>query len=142
MSRRMISATAQGVIATIPMSFVNDPSHLPLTTEFSYRPEDPFAVSAVFRTPSQTVTWTFGRELLAQGMHEHAGFGDVLTWPKLSRRGTALTVLELCSPDGVVQVEGLSRDIARFLDAAFRLVPLGEEHRHLEIERELAALLC
>ncbi|MGN6485490.1 MAG: SsgA family sporulation/cell division regulator, partial [Thermomicrobiales bacterium] len=134
MSKRIISTTTDGgVIATLPMAFVDD-ARLPLSADFSYRAEDPYAITVVFRTPEQSVSWIFGRELLAEGQSEPAGFGDVQVWPTVTRRGVALTVIELNSPDGIVQVEGVSRDLARFLDATYRLVPTGHEADHLDID--------
>lgn len=140
MNKRTIATTAHGVVATVPMSFVDEAA--PISAEFSYRPEDPYAVSVVFRTAEQTVTWNFGRDLLSEGLRHAAGFGDVQAWPARSRRGLPLLVIQLASPDGIVQVEGPRRDVMRFLDATHRLVPAGEEARQLDLDAELVELLC
>jgi hypothetical protein len=141
MTKRSIATTAEGVVATIPMSFVEDPA-VPIAADFAYRPEEPYAVSVVFRTTEQAVTWNFGRDILSEGVQHATGFGDVQAWPARSRRGVPVVTIQLASPDGVVQVEGSRRDISRFLDAAYRLVPVGEESRHVDFDAELAELLC
>jgi len=141
MTKRSIAATTQGVVAAIPMTFVEDTS-AQIVAEFAYRLEDPYAVSVVFRTTDQTVAWSFGRDILSQGVRHAAGFGDVQAWPARSRRGQPVVVIQLASPDGVVQVEGPRRAVSRFLDASHRLVPAGTEGRYLDVDAELAELLC
>src|SRR5436305_4454074 len=49
----------------------------PLEAELHYDPSDPYAVTTVFMTGASQVRWTFGRELLVEGLYEPSGDGDV-----------------------------------------------------------------
>jgi len=41
----------------------------PIEAELRYDANDPFAVTTVFRTGTSEVRWTFGRDLLAEGLY-------------------------------------------------------------------------
>ncbi|NGY66479.1 SsgA family sporulation/cell division regulator [Lentzea sp. NEAU-D13] len=95
----------------------------PVETELIYQADDPFAVTMKFHAGGSVATWVMGRDLLAEGMTEVAGDGDV----RLSPHGRAL-VLELVS-DRHITVFRLTRNTLRkFLEATYRLVPPGTEH--------------
>lgn len=141
MPRHKVLTTAEGVRATVAMTFENA-TEVPLEADFSYAVEDPYAISVLFRSNTQSIRWIFGRELLAQGISEAAGSGDVLIWPTLDRLGTALVVVQLSSPDGVVRVQAPSANISRFLSATYGVVPRGDESNRLDLDGELARLLC
>ncbi|GAA3023267.1 SsgA family sporulation/cell division regulator [Kitasatospora albolonga] len=83
------------------------------------------------------VCWTFGRDLLDQGLRRPAGQGDVLVAP-----GPGGTVLvELRGPAGSA-VLGLSAEqVGAFLDDAYALVPQGAEGEHLDVDECLTRLL-
>lgn len=67
-----------------------------LVAALVYDPADPFAVTLAFRTDTQQVTWTFGRDLLIEGLYEPTGDGDMHIWPYPSSVGCAVVILELC----------------------------------------------
>jgi Streptomyces sporulation and cell division protein, SsgA len=112
-----------------------------LEAELVYEPSDPFAVTTVFKTGSQAVTWTFGRDLLVDGIYHPAGDGDVHVWPCLSSEGDAVVIIELCSPDGELLVQARSRDINRFVNAMLESVPQGRETEHVDLDAMLGDLL-
>lgn len=83
------------------------PDPLPVHARFRYDPADPYAVQATFHTEAepQTVTWTFARELLATGLDQPAGLGDVQVWPSpWATPYGDLIILALCSPDGQAEI--------------------------------------
>jgi hypothetical protein len=102
---------------------------------------DPFAVRMTFPAPATLegvdVCWTFARDLLATGVSEPAGHGDVRVRPFGSDR----TVLEFHAPEGTAVVHVRSDDLRRFLDATADLVPVGLEHRQFDLDQDLAALM-
>ncbi|MBQ1093700.1 SsgA family sporulation/cell division regulator [Streptomyces sp. B93] len=106
-----------------------------------YDRSDPFAVRMTF--PAQAtlegveVCWTFARELLAAGLHDAEGHGDVRVRPY----GFDRTVLEFHAPEGTAVVHLHSEDVRRFLAAAGELVPLGLEHLQLDLDHDLAELM-
>ncbi|MFG2885211.1 SsgA family sporulation/cell division regulator [Streptomyces sp. NPDC048297] len=106
-----------------------------------YDRSDPFAVRMTFPAPATLenveVCWTFSRELLAAGLHDQAGEGDVRVRPY----GYDRTVLEFHAPQGTAIVHVRSGEIRRFLDATGDLVPVGLEHQHMDLDRELAELM-
>lgn len=115
---------------------------LPVDAALCYRPSDPYAVMAVFHADEAApVTWTFGRELLAAGLEEPSGEGDVGVWPSTSR-GAAVVCMALCSPSGQALLEASRADVEAFLTASFELVPSGTESAHLDLETTLERLLA
>ncbi|MBC7269634.1 SsgA family sporulation/cell division regulator [Streptomyces broussonetiae] len=106
-----------------------------------YDRSDPFAVRMTF--PAQAtlegveVCWTFARELLAAGLHDAEGHGDVRVRPY----GFDRTVLEFHAPEGTAVVHLHSEDVRRFLAATGELVPLGLEHLQLDLDHDLAELM-
>ncbi|ANW17254.1 SsgA family sporulation/cell division regulator [Streptomyces clavuligerus] len=106
-----------------------------------YDREDPFAVCMDFPAPATLegteITWAFGRELLAAGIDEPAGTGDVRVRPY----GYDRTVLEFHASEGVAVVHVRTCELRRFLQRAQGLVPSGEEHLHLDLDRDLTDLL-
>ncbi|MFE6282043.1 SsgA family sporulation/cell division regulator [Streptomyces sp. NPDC057877] len=106
-----------------------------------YERHDPFAVRMTF--PAQAtlegveVCWTFARELLAAGLHDTVGHGDVRVRPY----GYDRTVLEFHAPEGTAVVHLRSGDVRRFLEATGELVPEGLEHLQLDLDHDLAELM-
>ncbi|MER5771097.1 spore wall synthesis regulator SsgD [Streptomyces sp. NPDC001985] len=102
---------------------------------------DPFAVRIDFPGPATTegtdVTWAFGRELLADGIEEPAGSGDVRVRPY----GYGRTVLEFHAEEGVAVVHVRTSELRRFLRRAQGVVPAGGEHIGLDLDHGLAELL-
>ncbi|MGH3470542.1 MAG: SsgA family sporulation/cell division regulator [Nocardioidaceae bacterium] len=113
----------------------------PLEAELRYETTDPYAVSAVFRTGESTVRWVFGRDLLMAGIFDPTGDGDVHVWPCLDARGHAVTIIELSSPDGEALMQARSDDVSEFLRSTEKLVPIGDEENHVDLDDVVAQLL-
>lgn len=114
---------------------------LPLWAGLRYDPADPYAVHVSFyaKTDPEPVTWTFARELLAVGLGELTGRGDVRIWPWHSPRGEFIA-LSISSPTGSALFEVPRSVLARFLRRTYAAVPRGQEWAHLDIDGELANL--
>ncbi|MFC8373421.1 MULTISPECIES: spore wall synthesis regulator SsgD [unclassified Streptomyces] len=106
-----------------------------------YDRDDPFAVRMTFPAPATLegveVCWTFARDLLAAGMEEPEGDGDVRVRPY----GYDRTVLEFHAPEGTAVVHVRSGELRRFLEATGELVPTGLEHLRLDLDHDLAELM-
>lgn len=113
----------------------------PVQAELRYEAQDPYAVVAVFATETTQVRWVFARDLLSEGLYDPAGDGDVHVWPCLGARGSAVVIIELCSPDGEAVLQAKSADVTEFLQRAYELVPAGEESGRVNMDVALAALL-
>jgi hypothetical protein len=113
-----------------------------LDGEFSFDPADPYAVTMKLEARSGSVTWTFARELLAEGVYHPAGDGDVQVWPCLSNTGDAVVIVELCSPDGTALLQTPSRAVQAFVTAIYDSVPDGTESSHVSIDALVAQLLA
>ncbi|MER5747714.1 SsgA family sporulation/cell division regulator [Streptomyces sp. NPDC002225] len=116
-------------------------AHVTVPARLRYRSDDPYAVSFAFDTGTGSpVTWTFARDLLADGLLRLAGDGDVLLWPS----GTgdhAVFNLALSSPAGHARLAAPFRPVTDWLAHTYRLVPAGQEMDDLDIEAELCRLL-
>ncbi|MFJ2715446.1 SsgA family sporulation/cell division regulator [Streptomyces sp. NPDC087437] len=112
---------------------------IPATLHYDRR--DPFAVRMTFPAPATLegvdVCWLFARDLLAAGLREPEGDGDVRVRPY----GFDRTVLEFHAPEGTAVVHVHSGEIRRFLEAASELVPLGLEHLQFDLDHGLAELM-
>jgi hypothetical protein len=112
---------------------------LPATLQ--YDRENPFAVRMAFPAPATLegteVCWEFSRELLTTGMDTPAGIGDVRVRPF----GYERTVLEFHAAEGIAMVHVHTAEVRRFLERAQELVPAGDEHRFLDLDRDLNDLL-
>ncbi|MEY9835488.1 SsgA family sporulation/cell division regulator [Streptacidiphilus sp. EB103A] len=106
-----------------------------------YRPEDPFAVRLTF-PPEVSLdgterTWTFARDLLAEGLRGPAGVGDVHIWPY----GPQLTVVELHSPGGAAMIRLRSAGVRAFLGRSYAAVPEGTEDARADLALLLVTLV-
>ena len=111
----------------------------PLHVELSYKAADPYAVTAVFEpAEGYQVSWLLSRDLLAEGLHSHAGEGDIRVAPA-TPDGEQVNIL-LSSPDGQAWLMAFGKDIADFLEASYALVPAGEEDRRFDWDTELRRL--
>ncbi|MEV0914863.1 SsgA family sporulation/cell division regulator [Streptomyces sp. NPDC049967] len=112
-----------------------------LPAVLSYDRTDPFAIRMAFPAPATLegteVSWEFSRELLAEGMDLPAGVGDVRIRPF----GYDRTVLEFHAAEGIAMVHVRTADLRRFLRRTQQLVPVGGEHRFLDLDRSLTDLL-
>lgn len=115
---------------------------LPLNAELHYAAEDPLAVEAYFDDGgSDPVRWVFARELLAAGMKELTGDGDVVIWPTIDADGEVAVQMRLNSPHGDALLEASASELDEFLAATWRLVPPGTEYRHMDVDDVITALL-
>jgi hypothetical protein len=112
----------------------------PIDAELHYDPSDPYAVTTVFMTGTSQVRWTFGRDLLVEGLYEPSGDGDVHVWPCLDSDGHAVVIIELCSPDGEALVQAKTGDLSSFVDRMSKAVELGGESAHLDIDATIDAI--
>ena len=114
----------------------------PIEAELRYDPADPYAVTTVFKTGSSQVRWTFGRELLTEGLYEPAGDGDVHVWPCLDSSGHAVVIIELCSPDGEALVQARTGDLQSFVERMNQAVARGSESDLVDVDAAIAAILA
>jgi Streptomyces sporulation and cell division protein, SsgA len=112
-----------------------------LDTVFAYHRSDPFAVTITFVTHEGDLPWTFSRDLLARGLSEPTGDGDVHVCPSIDRDGRAVVIVELSSPDGHLVTQAPSKDVRQFVTRALGLVPEGEESQHMPIDDMISQLL-
>jgi len=113
----------------------------PIRAELHYDAQDPYAVTIVFLTADEQVRWTFGRELLIEGLYEPSGDGDVHVWPCLDPDGRAVVIIELCSPGGEALVQAKTGDLTKFVDRIRRAVRPGAESEHINVEAAIASIM-
>ena len=130
---------SHNVIATELTLATGSGQELVIQGSLCFDPVDPFAVSLRMEYGDQQVVWTFGRDLLANGLYEPTGDGDVHVWPCLSTQGAAIVVIELRSPGGEILLQAPSKTVTEFLDEVQRVCPAGTESLDLDglIERLL-----
>ena len=114
---------------------------LPVPAELSYCSGDPYAVTISFLLGEGPVPWIFGRDLLAGGLAEPTGDGDVHVWPCVNDEGDQVVTIELCSLDGDALVELRTEDAAAFLRRTHTAVAPGAEPAHLDFDALVTALL-
>jgi hypothetical protein len=138
-----MNAAPSGVSQSIALELI-DPSGeaTPMRADLSFDPSDPYAVTATFQTATGPVRWTFGRDLLMEGLYEPTGDGDVHVWPCLDSDGHAVVIVELCSPDGEALVQARSGDVTLFVDRMTSLVAPGTESEHLDLDAAIAAIFA
>ncbi|MET7285280.1 SsgA family sporulation/cell division regulator [Streptomyces sp. NPDC005573] len=112
-----------------------------IPAKLHYDRRDPFAVRMTFPAPATLegveVCWTFSRELLAAGLLDAEGHGDVRVRPY----GYDRTVLEFHAPEGTAIVHVRSGEIRGFLAATRDLVPEGREHLQMDLDDGLEQLI-
>lgn len=139
--------TQQGfdVVEVITVQLIgSDASVIQVTTEFSFRANDPYTVRAVFTGAQSVSTWLLGRELLADGLHapadEPAGNGDVQVWLD---EDPEYVLISLSGVEGNALLAAPTEPLARFVAATEEIVPIGSESDRMqsEISALIAALL-
>lgn len=113
----------------------------PIQAQLHYDPRDPYAVTSVFHTGHGEVRWTFGRDLLAEGLYEPAGDGDVHVWPCLDASGHAVVIIELSSPDGEALVQARTGDLTEFVERMSAAVRPGTESELVDVDAAITAIL-
>ncbi|HLL08788.1 MAG TPA: SsgA family sporulation/cell division regulator [Nocardioidaceae bacterium] len=130
------------VVRALTLELIDDSGvATPLEAELRYDTRDPYAVEATFGAGERLVTWVFSRDLLAEGLYEPAGDGDVHIWPCLDARGRAVVIVELSSPDGDALLQARSSEVSDFLLKTCEIVPQGDEPGHLDVDAALVRLL-
>lgn len=115
---------------------------LPVSASLSYSSDAPYQVRITFREGGAAIaTWVFCRQLLLEGAHRPAGQGDVRVWPDRGS-GRGMVCLALSSPDGSSLLLAPEPEVAEWNELMCRTVPLGTEDRHIDLDREVAALLA
>ena len=114
----------------------------PIEAELRYDAADPFAVTTVFMTGHSEVRWTFGRDLLSEGLYEPTGDGDVHVWPCLDSNGHAVVIIELCSPDGEALVQARTGDLRAFVDRMNKAVKPGSESDLMDVDAAIASIFA
>lgn len=118
---------------------------LPVRARLNYNAHDPYALTVAFHTggasASDTVEWTFARELLMDGVTAPAGQGDVRVWPTMTV-GEGIVCLSLCSPSGKALFEVPVADLLEFLAMTYTAVPTGTESEYVDVDGGLALLLA
>lgn len=108
----------------------------------AYQRHDPFAVTMTFLTPDESLTWTFGRDLLIEGLRRTSGEGDVCVAPAISPSGRPIVLITLSSPDGHLMLQAPTSQIAEFVSRSLAVVPTGDEVAHLDIDSLVAQILA
>lgn len=108
-----------------------------------YDSREPLTVKMLinYDVPHASATWRFARDLLAQGLAEPVGMGDVRIWPD---GGRVIVSLHGESFDGSYRWGNLMlrrAHVRKFLTDAYGLVPVGREVDYLNLDVELAELL-
>ncbi|WP_175411379.1 SsgA family sporulation/cell division regulator [Streptomyces sp. TRM64462] len=118
----------ESVQAEVLMSFVvSEELSFRIPVELGYETRDPFAVRMTFHLPGDApVTWTFGRELLVDGINEPAGEGDVRIEPACPDELSDVSIRLRVGVDQAV-FRASAPPLVAFLDRTDRLVPLGQE---------------
>lgn len=122
----------------------SDASVIPVSTEFSFRANDPYTVRAVFSGAQSVSTWLLGRELLAEGLHaaadDPAGNGDVQVWRD---EDPEYVLISLSGVEGNALLAAPTEPLLRFIARTEAVVPIGAESERMqnEISALIAALL-
>ena len=108
----------------------------------NYLLSDPYAVTLRIATaPNSTAVWTFSRELLLNGQHQAVGKGDVIVAPGPDPNTASVLIALSPTTDRTTVLEVSRRRLSEFLSRTLRLVPVGTESDHLDIDHLLAHLL-
>ncbi|WP_037068105.1 SsgA family sporulation/cell division regulator [Pseudonocardia acaciae] len=112
----------------------------PLLTRWSYRADDPFAVSLSISRPSgRWIDWLMSRELLVAGLNGPAGIGDVRLMPFEDGEFDVLEV-RIGDDEGFAALE-FDRDLVeRFVDSTYEIVAAGDESDMIDVEAEIGKL--
>jgi hypothetical protein len=123
--------TADSVYSVELVALADD---LPVRSRWSYLAAEPFTIAVAFQTGDDVwVEWVFARELLVNGLVGAAGIGDVRLRPRRTEGRTVLQ-LEISSPEGHALLELDREAVQRFLEMTAKMVPIGEESNHFDID--------
>lgn len=121
-------------------------SPLVVRAQLRYGARDPYAVEALFDAGGDApVRWVFSRDLLAAGLRDAVGEGDVSVCPVPAPRDAVadepVVRLRLASPDGSAVLEAPARALEAFLAETYAAVPAGAESAHLDVDAAIGAIL-
>ncbi len=144
--RRLSRVPVQGhgaptVVAPLDLQLVVAPgSAVPVAACLRYEVRDPYAVFLDIHVGlDQPIVWTFARELLATGLREWAGVGDVSVHP--GPGGGQSVYVSLRGESGGAVLRARSSDVGGFLWRTERLVPIGSERDRFDLDLLLCRLL-
>lgn len=110
----------------------------PVQTRWSYRKDEPFAVTVAFCAErGRWVEWLFARDLLIDGLTMPAGLGDLRVRPG---EDPDILVLEISSPSGNAVFELDREATEEFLATTLEMVPAGAEDDYFDVNRLLDEL--
>ncbi|MEE4546919.1 SsgA family sporulation/cell division regulator [Streptomyces sp. V4-01] len=99
-----------------------------LNCEFAYDTRDPLAVCLVFGAGGgRPVRWVFSRDLLAEGLTDRAGEGDVVLWPVYDRDGEPSSFCVRVGGPHTALFQIPAEPVAQWLAATYRAMPKGAE---------------
>ncbi|MEE1754323.1 SsgA family sporulation/cell division regulator [Streptomyces sp. SP18CS02] len=132
----------ESVQAEVLMSFVvSEELSFRIPVELGYQTKDPYAVRMTFHLPGDApVTWTFGRELLLDGISAPTGDGDVRIGPVGSDELSDVTIVLQVGGDRAY-FRASAPPLVAFLDRTDRLVPVGQERSLADFEEDLEQAL-
>ncbi|MDL5158890.1 SsgA family sporulation/cell division regulator [Actinomycetospora termitidis] len=114
---------------------------VPAPVELRYTGSEPYAVVLAFRTAhSREVVWRFSRGLLAQGLIEAAGEGDVRLRPLDTPAPGRVVEIELRWPGGRAVFRAPHAALAEYLARTQEIVAFGAEHEWLDLDHAVAML--
>jgi hypothetical protein len=120
---------------------------VPLVASLYYSGDDPYAIRIAFHVGlDEPVEWIFARDLLASGLKDRQGLGDVQVWPSAASDADDDAVedvlnIELSSPFGQAHFEAPIKEISDFLRRTYQIVASGQEGDFVDVETELNELL-
>ncbi|MFJ3791655.1 SsgA family sporulation/cell division regulator [Kitasatospora sp. NPDC090091] len=109
-----------------------------LQVDWSYRTDDPHAITLDFDSYQADAVWTLSRDLLIAGLDAPAGEGDV----HIELFDETRMLIALGGTDGIALLAASAEAVARFLAGTTRLVPPGLEHTRIDWDQGLKDLLA
>jgi hypothetical protein len=116
-------------------------NQIPVPVIMRYVSADPLAVHVDFLPHvypnDKSMTWSFARDLLAEGLRAPTGIGDV----HISPCGRLHTIVTLRTVEGQAVLRFETSVIRRFLEDSYIAVAPGREDMNSALEQSLASLL-
>ncbi|WP_433802846.1 SsgA family sporulation/cell division regulator [Actinomycetospora sp. CA-084318] len=118
-----------------------DRAPVPAQVELRYARSEPYAVLLAFPTAhSRDVVWRFSRGLLAQGLIEAAGEGDVRVRPLDTPAPATVVEIELRWPGERAVFRAPRTVLQEYLARTQEIVAFGAEHEWLDLDHAVAML--
>ncbi len=118
------------ILRTKTVARFDDDNHTCIPLQWSYNISDPFAITFTFISDDDRISWTISRDLLALGLVERAGDGDVTIWPG-ARTDDPLNI-KLCGYDSNGNLGSETFTTSRAVAGLF----LAATRRHVEVGQE------